>query len=94
MLGTGEAGCHYGEEDAREWIKDVEFAKGTRGVSRKVMGSVVEVLKGAGVVDKSMEIKEGDGVVGIGDDGRGGECTYLLHKNVQKKDKGRKPTGE
>ena len=66
MLGTGEAGCHYGEEDAREWIKDVEFAKGTRGVSKGVMGKVVDVLKGAGVVEKGMEIKEGDGVVGIG----------------------------
>ena len=66
MLGTGEAGCHYGEEDAREWIKDVQFAKGTKGVSGEVMGQVVKVLKGAGVVESSMKIQDGDGVVGIG----------------------------
>ena len=66
MLGTGEAGCYYCEEDAREWMKDVAFAKETRGVSGDVMGKVVDVLKGAGVVERSVEIEAGDGVVGIG----------------------------
>lgn len=65
MLGTGEAGCHYGEGDAREWFKGVKFAKTTKGVSREVMEQVVDVLKGAGVIGKAIEIKDGDGVIGV-----------------------------
>lgn len=29
MLGTGELGCHYTEEDAREWLKAVKFFDST-----------------------------------------------------------------
>ncbi|KAL4942916.1 hypothetical protein BDV06DRAFT_221758 [Aspergillus oleicola] len=67
MLGTGELGCHYGEEDASEWIKDVRFAaEGVRGVDGEVIGSVVDVLKVAGVIDIGLENEEAVGrVVGI-----------------------------
>jgi hypothetical protein len=65
MLGTGEAGCHYGEEDAREWLKKVEFADSTRGVDGRVLGDVLKVLQAAGVVDKEVVIADGDGVIGV-----------------------------
>jgi mannosyl-oligosaccharide alpha-1,3-glucosidase len=65
MLGTGELGCHYTEEDAREWLKGVKFFGQTRGVSGDVMAGVVKVLQSAGVIEASMEVKNGDGVVGI-----------------------------
>ncbi|PYI22921.1 hypothetical protein BO86DRAFT_386608 [Aspergillus japonicus CBS 114.51] len=55
LLGTGELGCTYGEEDAREWMKDVRFTKGTRGVQRAVVDGVVDVLKVAGVIDGGLE---------------------------------------
>ena len=66
MLGTGEAGCHYSEEDGREWLKDVQFVEGgTRGVDPGVMRGVVDVLKAAGVIGNTVQVKQGDGVVGI-----------------------------
>ncbi|EXJ91579.1 alpha 1,3-glucosidase [Capronia epimyces CBS 606.96] len=65
MLGTGEAGCHYSEEDGREWLKDVRFVQGTRGVDPAVMSGVVDVLKTAGVIGGEVVVKDGDGVVGI-----------------------------
>jgi hypothetical protein len=65
MLGTGEIGCHYEEEDAREWLKKVEFADSTRGVVERVMTDVVKVLQDAGVVDEETRITAGDGVIGI-----------------------------
>jgi mannosyl-oligosaccharide alpha-1,3-glucosidase len=65
LLGTGELGCHYTEEDAREWLKGAEFAKSTRGVDPNVMEGVVKVLQGAGVVDSETTISKGDGVVGL-----------------------------
>jgi len=67
LLGTGELGCKYEEEDAREWLKDVKFVKGsTRGVDRKVVEGVVDVLKGAGVVAEDMPNEEAvKRVVGI-----------------------------
>jgi hypothetical protein len=65
MLGSGEAGCHYGEEDAREWLKKVKFADSTRGVDRRVLTDVLKVLKAAGVVDKEVIITDGDGVIGV-----------------------------
>src|SRR5699024_10596371 len=65
-LGTGEVECKYVEEDAKEWLKDVKFAKGTRGVDRKVVEGVVDVLKVAGVIDSAMSNDEAvDRVVGI-----------------------------
>ncbi|KAF9883954.1 hypothetical protein FE257_002636 [Aspergillus nanangensis] len=54
LLGTGELGCTYGEEDAKEWLKDVRFVTGTRGVDRKTIEGVVDVLKVAGVIDAGM----------------------------------------
>jgi len=65
MLGTGELGCHYTEEDAREWLKGVQFFDRTRGVRGEVMDAVVKVLQTAGVIDPSVEVKSGDGVIGI-----------------------------
>lgn len=65
MLGTGEAGCHYGEEDAREWLKKAEFTDVTRGVDGDVLADVVKVLQGAGVVDEQTMVTDGDGVIGI-----------------------------
>lgn len=65
LLGTGELGCHYTEEDAREWLKAVEFFDGTKGVDAGVMESVVKVLHGAGVIDTSTTITNGDGVICI-----------------------------
>lgn len=54
LLGTGELGCTYGEEDAVEWLKDVKFTKGTRGIDAEVIENVVNLLKVAGVIDSSM----------------------------------------
>jgi hypothetical protein len=65
MLGTGEAQCHYSQEDGNEWLKDVQFVQGTRGVDSAVMGGVVDVLKTAGVVGSDTVVQDGDGVVGI-----------------------------
>lgn len=66
LLGTGELGCTYIEEDANEWLKDVKFTKGTRGVDAKVIEGVVDVLKGAGVIDTGMSNSEAiQRVIGI-----------------------------
>lgn len=54
LLGTGELGCNYIEEDATEWLKDVKFTDATRGVDRKVIENVVDILKVAGVIDTAM----------------------------------------
>lgn len=60
LLGTGELGCTYGEEDAREWLKKVEFVDGgTRGLSAEMVGKVIDVLKEAGVV----EVADNEGAV-------------------------------
>ncbi|KAJ9206266.1 hypothetical protein DTO021D3_4887 [Paecilomyces variotii] len=67
FLGTGELGCTYTEDDAKEWLKDVRFAQGgTRGVDKKVIEGVVDVLKVAGVVSEDMKNDEAvQRVVGI-----------------------------
>lgn len=67
LLGTGELGCTYGEEDAREWLKDVRFVPGgTRGVERGIVDGVVDVLKVAGVIDAGMTNDEAAArVIGI-----------------------------
>ncbi|KAL1848409.1 PQ-loop repeat-containing protein 1 [Paecilomyces lecythidis] len=67
LLGTGELGCTYTEDDAKEWLKDVRFAQGgTRGVDKKVIEGVVDVLKVAGVVSEDMKNDEAiQRVVGI-----------------------------
>jgi hypothetical protein len=65
LLGTGELGCHYTEEDARDWLKAVEFTEATKGVDVAMMESVVKVLQGAGVINPATIITNGDGVIGI-----------------------------
>ena len=65
LLGTGELGCHYTEEDAREWLKAVEFFDSTKGVDPDVMDNVVKVLQGAGVIESTTKVESGDGVIGI-----------------------------
>jgi mannosyl-oligosaccharide alpha-1,3-glucosidase len=65
LLGTGELGCHYTEEDAREWLKTVEFYENTKGVDAGVMDGVVKVLQGADVIESSTEVESGNGVIGI-----------------------------
>lgn len=66
LLGTGEIGCHYVEEDATEWLKDVKFTNATRGVDRKVIQGVVDILKVAGVIDTAMSNDEAvQRVIGI-----------------------------
>ena len=65
MLSTGELGCLYSEEDAREWLKAVDFFEGSRGVDTGTMESVVDVLKDAGVIEREVEIEEDARVVGI-----------------------------
>ena len=65
LLGTGELGCHYTEEDAREWLKKAEFFESTRGVDPGTMNSVVGVLQGAGVIESSANLESGDGIVGV-----------------------------
>ncbi|OJJ48504.1 hypothetical protein ASPZODRAFT_130558 [Penicilliopsis zonata CBS 506.65] len=58
LLGTGELGCTYAEDDAKEWLKDVRFASSTRGVDKKVVEGVVDVLKVAGVIDPGLQNSE------------------------------------
>ncbi|KAJ5647263.1 hypothetical protein N7490_003635 [Penicillium lividum] len=66
LLGTGELGCTYIEEDATEWLKDVKFTDSTRGVDREVIEGVVDVLKVAGVIDPAMDNEEAiQRVIGI-----------------------------
>lgn len=67
MLESGEARCHYGEADAKEWAGGVRFAEQgkTKGVKRDVMENVVDILKSAGVIEKEVRIEDGDGVVAI-----------------------------
>jgi hypothetical protein len=65
LLGSKELGCYYGEEDAREWLKGVEFFERTKGVDGAMVDKVIEVLKGAGVLDEDVKRAEGDGTVGV-----------------------------
>jgi ABC-type nitrate/sulfonate/bicarbonate transport system substrate-binding protein len=45
----------YSEEDAREWLKTVRFAKDVRGVERKVVDKTVGILQKAGVLSSEVE---------------------------------------
>ncbi|KAJ5148929.1 hypothetical protein N7448_000507 [Penicillium atrosanguineum] len=66
LLGIGELGCNYIEEDATEWLKDAKFTNGTRGVDAKVIEGVVNILKVAGVIDTGMSNGEAiQRVIGI-----------------------------
>ncbi|KAH8702122.1 hypothetical protein BGW36DRAFT_372242 [Talaromyces proteolyticus] len=58
LLGTGELGCTYTEDDAREWLKATRFVKNTRGLDRKVVEKTVDVLKVAGVIDQRLPEEE------------------------------------
>jgi hypothetical protein len=49
----------YSEEDAREWLKTVKFAEGTRGVDTKVVEKTLGILRKAGVVGEE-GMKEGE----------------------------------
>ena len=40
----------YSEEDAREWLKTVKFAKETKGVDVSVIEKTMEILRKAGVL--------------------------------------------
>jgi hypothetical protein len=40
----------YSEEDAREWLKTVRFAKDVRGVDPEVISKTVGTLQKAGVL--------------------------------------------
>lgn len=64
-LGTGELGCTYKEQDARDWLEAVEFQEGTRGVKESVISSVVDILKGAGVVGDIETSAAVERVIGI-----------------------------
>lgn len=43
----------YSEEDAREWMKTVEFARNVRGVDPGVVNKTAEVLRKAGVLKEA-----------------------------------------
>lgn len=58
LLGTGELGCTYNQEDGNDWLKDVKFTNSTRGVDSKVITAVVDVLKVAGVIDSGLSNDE------------------------------------
>lgn len=59
LLSTGELGCTYSEEDAREWMKDVRFVRDTtRGLDAKIVENVADVLKKAGVIPLEMSNDE------------------------------------
>jgi len=45
----------YSEEDAREWLKTVEFASNVEGIDLKIIEQTVGVLRKAGVVGKEGE---------------------------------------
>ncbi|KAM0723463.1 hypothetical protein Q7P37_000449 [Cladosporium fusiforme] len=42
----------YSEEDAREWLKTVQFTRDVRGVDPAVVGRTVGILRKAGVLDE------------------------------------------
>ena len=41
----------YSADDAREWLKTVQFANEVRGVKRKTIDKTIEILSKAGVLD-------------------------------------------
>lgn len=66
LLGTGELGCTYNQEDGNDWLKDVKFTNSTRGVDSKVITGVVDVLKVADVIDPALSNDEAiQRVIGI-----------------------------
>lgn len=57
ILGTGELGCTYGEDDAREWMRGTEYYEGVKGIEKRILRHVggtlrrARVLRGASVSD-------------------------------------------
>lgn len=45
----------YSEEDAREWLKTVQFAKNVRGVDQNVVDKTVNILQKAGVLEEKVD---------------------------------------
>jgi hypothetical protein len=59
LLQSGDLGCIYAEDDAREWMKNVKFVKhNTKGLDPKIVRNVVDVLKEAGVIAQAMSAAE------------------------------------
>jgi hypothetical protein len=58
LLGTGDFGCTYAEDDAREWMKATRFVKTTKGLSSEIVKNTVDVLKVAGVIDQGLPLEE------------------------------------
>nr|POE86650.1 hypothetical protein CFP56_46834 [Quercus suber]POE87647.1 hypothetical protein CFP56_30236 [Quercus suber] len=50
---------HYSNEDAREWMKTVQFAQDVRGTKAEVIDDTVKVLRKAGVLDERSGGSEG-----------------------------------
>jgi pimeloyl-CoA synthetase len=47
----------YSEEDAREWLKTVRFAKDVKGVDKEVVNKTVGILQKAGVLGGQVDQK-------------------------------------
>lgn len=52
----------YSEEDAREWLKSVEFAKNVKGVKKEVVENTMAVLRGAGCMPEDASAEEMIGI--------------------------------
>ena len=52
----------YSEEDAREWLKSVVFAKDVRGVSKKTVKDTIAVLSAAGCVPREASVEKMIGI--------------------------------
>jgi len=53
----------YSEEDAREWLKTVQFPEHTRGVDLEVIDKTVGILRKAGVLVEGKGMETGEMVV-------------------------------
>jgi hypothetical protein len=52
------ANLDYSEEDAREWLKSVEFSKDCKAVEERVVETTVGILKKAGVIKGDVAPKD------------------------------------
>lgn len=55
----------YSEEDAREWMKGVEFANGVEGVKATVVEECIDILRKAGVLEEGKGMKGDEMVVKV-----------------------------
>lgn len=53
----------YSEEDAREWLKSVEFAKDVKGVRKEMVEKTMAVLSRAGCVPEDANIDKMIGII-------------------------------